>query len=363
MALSSRSSRRQLGFTLVELLVVIAIIGMLVALLLPAVQAVRGRARQTQCQNNIKQLSLAMVSHETSKGQYPGLAQFIKRGSNKYATLTGADAEGFVTVNDSSLNPNLNNVDAVSWAAMLLPRIERQDYWDQLVEPGRELVVRPIETFICPADSEVVSRSNIAGLTYIVNTGAWDWENDFNSNFLGDYAENGVFFNNAQFQRDAAKVKRKAPALRMSGINDGAGTTLMMSENIHKDYDMSPPFTWLASSVRTPEIRSSEQQLGMVWVLDPAEQERIGKTDSTSFDPASPATARPASSHGGGANVAYCDGHSGYLRDDVDYVVYQQLLTPKGSKCVDPANPTADPASTAIQTYRDAPPLSQSDYE
>lgn len=63
--------RSQQGFTLVELLVVIAIIGILVALLLPAVQAAREAARRAQCTNNLKNIGLAMVNYESSKRAFP----------------------------------------------------------------------------------------------------------------------------------------------------------------------------------------------------------------------------------------------------------------------------------------------------
>lgn len=86
------------GFTLVELLVVIAIIGILIALLLPAVQSARDAARRTQCLNNLKQLALACHSHADSKGQFP----------------PGWEARGF------------------GWTAFILPYMEQNSLFDSM---------------------------------------------------------------------------------------------------------------------------------------------------------------------------------------------------------------------------------------
>lgn len=98
---------RTSGFTLVELLVVIAIIGILVALLLPAVQAAREAARRTQCKNNLKQIGIALHNVHDSEGALP---------------------QGVYT------NPNSGASQGLSWFTKLLPYVEEQAVQDQMVE-------------------------------------------------------------------------------------------------------------------------------------------------------------------------------------------------------------------------------------
>lgn len=138
------------GFTLVELLVVIAIIGVLVALLLPAVQSAREAARRSQCSNNLKQLALAMHNYNDAFGV---LAAGVV---NNYANAAG--------------QPDSNQA-SWGWGALILPYIEQSamqqqlgvgrvnpnEYQDGRVSPSTGLSLRDaslaIRTFLCPADA------------------------------------------------------------------------------------------------------------------------------------------------------------------------------------------------------------------
>ena len=390
---SRRSSRpagftlRSAGFTLVELLVVIAIIGTLVALLLPAVQRARETARQTQCMNNLKQIGLALVAFDTSKQRLPGYAQLVKRANDKWVRgIVNADDRIEVENAIDNAAPFLppNNAWDVSWAAMILPNMDRQDIWDQLVNPNVAdsvnppdnqgiLEIRPIEAYVCPSDTDAKSNVNLAALSYIANTGAWD--RDTGGDFLfppnmGDTTDNGLFQNQAAYVRD----NRTPPQMQIGKIRDGASTTIMVSENDNKNYEPTaagqPYLTWLGGD---GVAFGTEQQLGFVWVVNESpqpgtdidDQQRINR-DSTSpptWDPQLPEFARPASHHTGGVNVVYADGHTQFLREDIDYIVYQQLLTPNGKKCVDPEQWEPVNAGSPIDIFRKAPVLSESDYQ
>jgi prepilin-type processing-associated H-X9-DG protein len=226
---------------------------------------------------------------------------------------------------------------------------------------------------VCPSDSDATAVNDVPALTYSVNAGAPDWDDEFLIEVgRRDTTDNGMFIN--VFEYSYRKVK--APSSRLSNIRDGAGTTIMLSENIHKSYEpfepgFPPRFSWACGT---------EQHLGIVWVVNDApqpgntyiDQEAINRAgedvrgNDPMFDPNWPRFARPASNHPNGVNAAFCDGHTDFVRDNIEYVVYQQLLTANGRKCVDPRDNLAGVKPTdpnhAIHKFRIAPPLAEEDY-
>jgi prepilin-type N-terminal cleavage/methylation domain-containing protein len=146
-----RSLRADRGFTLVELLVVIAIIGILIALLLPAVQAVRAAARRIQCRNNLKQIALAMLDYESAMGTFPSgeihgnTSDPNYRGHGYYNGQSHCEWDGQIGI----------------WMNLIFPQIEQQAAHDRLdfeirkqymSDANIEVMQMEFPFLLCPSD-------------------------------------------------------------------------------------------------------------------------------------------------------------------------------------------------------------------
>ncbi len=166
---SSGASSR-VGFTLVELLVVIAIIGVLVALLLPAVQAAREAARRMQCSNNLKQMGLAFHNYHDANKKLPP--------SQDYGTLGRSPGT----------RPGW------AWSAFIMPYLEGTAAFDQIDfdellsnKNHPELLANPVAFAICPSDEVEPVRTHFPGPTaiplqasssYVVSAGPFNMSDD-----------------------------------------------------------------------------------------------------------------------------------------------------------------------------------------
>jgi len=198
--------RTHSAFTLVELLVVIAIIGILVALLLPAIQASREVARRSQCTNQLRQVILGVQNYERAHEKFPS-----------------------GTVNDEGPVENVPRGHHISWMARILPFIEETSAFDQL-DPSLSAYHRKndrvrqmsIESYICPSDAnEMWALSSYAGC-----------HNDDEAPI--DTSNNGVFFLNTEVTYDDLK--------------DGAAHTLFIGE---KRTDVATDLGWLSGTPAT----------------------------------------------------------------------------------------------------------------
>jgi prepilin-type N-terminal cleavage/methylation domain-containing protein len=156
--------KQRTGFTLVELLVVIAIIGILVALLLPAVQAAREAARRMQCGNNQKQFGLAMHNYHDVYKKFPyGVLRFDN-------TAAGGNVDSWAS-------------SQITWIGRLLPYLEQQPLYDRInfsLHPGtgNTAVINQELPFVrCPSDRRIKAINSRAPTNYVGCIGHIDQPN------------------------------------------------------------------------------------------------------------------------------------------------------------------------------------------
>ena len=233
--------RTSKGFTLVELLVVIAIIGILIALLLPAVQAAREAARRNQCLNNLKQLGIAMHNHHDVKQHLPPKSSGCCFGTWQHLILTFMEQD-----NIGSLYQNWGGTDTSPGGTGTPPRYGG-------APNNTNVGQKRIETLTCPSDTPNAPISSITSHNYLVNLG--------NTN-EGQGTFNSVTFEGAPFQ--AAKflspdttittvtpggwIVRPQIGNNFNTVLDGLSNTILLAEVLQGTGSDLRGFSWWANS-------------------------------------------------------------------------------------------------------------------
>lgn len=293
------------GFTLVELLVVIAIIGILIGMLLPAVQQVREAARRIQCANNVRQLGLAVMNYESAYMHFPS---------------------GWAT--ESEFQPSAEP--GWGWSAALLPFVEGNNIYRQIDfkiaiddHDHEEIIQIVVPVFLCPSDPaeelqdmdvHIDEHDHDDGDGHRValhdddhdhEEGLWasrsNYSGMFGSGELEEYlgAGNGSFFANSK--------------LPISRITDGTSNTIIIGERTNEH----GPISWI----------------GMVPELDAAAARIVGAADHPLSDDHGHLEDF-ASNHPGGINVVLGDGSTHFLNRNVSFEVYQAMATRAGGEVV-----------------------------
>ncbi len=213
--ISRVGGERRRGFTLVELLVVIAIIGILIGLLLPAVQMAREAARRMQCANNLKQLGLACLNYHDAHGVFPAGAFAVRNGNGETRRLSA-----FV-----ALTPHIEQ-------APLFEQITSDSYNAEFNsdDPSQSYLQTRLGALLCPSDGNASSVGGQAPVSYRVSFG------DFPIHTANLESEDGDFPALGAGAKNACNANRGAFAPQqwngIKGITDGSTNTIFFSERL-----------------------------------------------------------------------------------------------------------------------------------
>lgn len=313
-----RNSSLRRAFTLVELLVVIAIIGILIALLLPAVQAAREAARRMSCSNNMKQVSMALHLHNDAKGHLPPGHYWPEPGSTNLARES-------------------------TWVTYILSYLEQKSIGDMIdfslpfaaaSDPGQpnfEVVAQRIPTMLCPSDKKIEVRNLSDRLkwahgNYVANNGIGPMR-EVSTSDLPITRVKGVFSLNSN--------------TRFRDITDGTSHTAMLSELILTKQGMRGvmhyPEGALYHYVFTPNPPNPDYVRIKSCCGNPPctvpDNAPCVEIYSSAFDRQHIISAR--SMHPGGVNVALVDGSIRFVEDEIELDPWRALCTPSGDEVIE----------------------------
>jgi prepilin-type N-terminal cleavage/methylation domain-containing protein/prepilin-type processing-associated H-X9-DG protein len=303
------------GFTLIELLVVISIIGVLIALLLPAVQSAREAARRSQCANNLKQMGIALTAYQTGRQVYP---------AGYYSAVAPGGASH---PNDTDLGPGW------AWGSMILNQMDQGPLYNATnfsfpvtMPPNLTSANVMLATYICPSDSPELTvpildqSGNTLGTAAASNYVAMFGSGEIAAN---PDKGNGLFFrNSAVFVRD---------------MLDGASTTILVgerSQNIsYATWTCRVPNAWLFPTpsgpggtlvaANTPTEPGAGMVLGVAGIVPPRTPNMVAAHVSDFW-----------SRHSGGAQFVFADGSVHFLKSGIAPKVFQALATRRGKEVV-----------------------------
>jgi prepilin-type N-terminal cleavage/methylation domain-containing protein len=338
MPTATRKPQSNHGFTIVELLVVIAIIGILIALLLPAVQAARESARRTECRNHLKQIALAFLNHESSQGHLPtsgwGYDWIGDPGAGYGRGQPGGWAYNILEYLEyAALRESSARLDE------LLTMMDLDESNDPAVPPNLRpaLVTTAVPEFNCPSrrraglfplDINRPARATLAnnasectaGTNCLVPRGDYQ----ANSGNRGAYDEPGPAISadpsSYANQLDVGSqngISYQRSIVRMAEVTDGASKTLLVGEKyLHPDYYETGTYTADDQCVYSGHDNDNNGYTGAGTTYLPRhDAQRSSSEYRFTF----------GSAHRAGLHVAYCDGSVHVLDYDVDPLIFRDL--------------------------------------
>lgn len=337
------ASIRYAGFTLVELLVVIAIIGVLIGMLLPAVQSVRAAARRTQCANNVRQIALAVHNYESAHRYFP-----VNQVGPGVASSGGVRGPGFY----SWLVPLLPNLEQGNLHQQFNLRISNGDgdgYRFSAGHPNAIAASTPVPGFLCPSDEPSVSNDLVFGIdtasgNYVGNAG---WPS-YASGYSGERATPGFQNGTIPLVNPSRRVAwHGSGRMGFAQITDGSSNTAMISERLIQRGNSTSAIRGGDDRLKSQHLPERIKTLGeIVSDLEGShthifESSHVGRSWSSGWPLASPTymhvqtpnttighyntsddqgdfVVTPSSQHPGGVNVAMADGSVHFVSNEIE---------------------------------------------